>query len=78
MAIHETYIDGYRRYIKISVLGKSDEARKGAQVVVRELLRALRGLGEEDQTYDAVMEFIESLSAELPTLESNIDLPSAY
>jgi len=78
MAIHETYIAGFRRYIKISVLGKSDEAQKGAQVIVRELLRALRGLREEDQTYDAVMEFIESLSAELPTLESNIDLPPVH
>jgi hypothetical protein len=78
MAIHETYIDGFRRFIKISVLGKSDEAQKGALVIVRELLRALRGLREEDQTYDAVMEFIESLSADLPTLESNIDLPTVH
>lgn len=73
MAVHETYIDGYRRYINIAVLGKSDEAQKGAQVVVQELLRALRGLREEDQTYDVVMEFIDDLSVELPNLEIKID-----
>jgi len=78
VAIYENYIDGYRRYIKIAVLGKSDEAQKGAQAVVQELLRALRGLRDEDQTYDAVMEFIESLSSELLAFDTKVDRPARH
>jgi hypothetical protein len=78
VTIYENYIDGYRRYIKIAVLGKSDEAQKGAQTIVQELLRALRGLRDEDQTYDAVMEFIESLSSELLAFDTKIDHPARH
>lgn len=70
MAVQETNLDGYLRYIKISAQGKSDEARQGAFIIIQEIIRALQSLREEDQTYDVVMDFMESLLTELPPNET--------
>lgn len=69
MVVHENYIDGYLRFIKISIMGRSNEAQNGAFTVVLGLLRFIRGLREEDQTYDVVLELLERLSRELPTVK---------
>ena len=49
-------------------MGKSSEAQNGAATVVQGLLRSIRGLKENDQTYDVVLELLETLSRELPTV----------
>ena len=49
-------------------MGKSNEAQNGAATVVQGLLRSIRGLKEKDQTYDVVLELLETLSRELPTV----------
>jgi hypothetical protein len=69
MAVHENYLDGYLRYIKISMMGKSNEAQQGALSVIQGLMRFVRGLKDEDQTYDVVLDLIERLSRELPTVK---------
>lgn len=65
MAVSERYVDNHLRSIQVSIMGKSDEARKGAYMVVRGLIRFIRGLQREGQTYDEVMELLERLSKEL-------------
>ena len=68
MVIHDNYIDGYLRSIKISIMGKSSEAWDGAEAVLQGLMRFIRGTREEDRTYDVLVEMIERLSRELPTM----------
>ena len=69
MVVHENYIDGSLRFIKISIMGRSNEAQNGASAVILGLLRFIRGLREEDQTYDVVLELVERLSRELPAVK---------
>jgi hypothetical protein len=62
MAIPKNYIDSYVRSINISLSGKSDETQFGALMAIKGLLRFARGLKKEDQTYEAVLDFLEGLS----------------
>lgn len=69
MVVHDNYIDGYLRFIKISIMGKSNEAQNGALTVVQGVKRFIQGLREEDQTTDVVLELLERLSRELPAVK---------
>jgi len=69
VVVHDNYIDGYLRFIKISIMGKSNEAQNGALTVVQGVKRFIQGLREEDQTTDVVLELLERLSRELPAVK---------
>lgn len=64
MAVHGSYLDSHVRSIRVAISGKSDEAQHGAYTVVQGLLRFVRGLKEEDQTFDNVSELLQKLSEE--------------
>jgi hypothetical protein len=66
MIVHEKIIDNYTRTIKISFMGKSDEAQNGANAIVQSLLNFAHTLKEEDQTYEVMLGILERLSEEMP------------
>jgi hypothetical protein len=65
MAVHANYLDGHVRSMRVALSGKSDEAQQGAYTVIQGLLRLVRSLKEEDQTFDNVREVLEMLALEL-------------
>ncbi|MDF1501250.1 MAG: hypothetical protein P1P76_12355 [Anaerolineales bacterium] len=67
MSVHESYLDSHVRSIRVAMTGKSDEANNGALTIVQGLIRFIRGLKEEDQTTDVILEMLEKLSKDLPT-----------
>jgi nitrate reductase assembly molybdenum cofactor insertion protein NarJ len=70
MIVHEKIIDNYTRTIKISFMGKSNEAQKGAYTMVQSLLNFAHTLKEEDQKYEVMVSMLERLSEEMPNRTS--------
>ncbi len=66
MIVHEKIIDNYIRTIKISFMGKSNEAQNGAHTIVKNLLNFAHTLKEEDQTYEVMVGMVKRLSEEMP------------
>jgi nitrate reductase assembly molybdenum cofactor insertion protein NarJ len=66
MIVHERIIDNYTRTIKISFMGKSNEAQNGAYTIVQNILNFAHTLKEEDQTYDVIVGMLKRLSEEMP------------
>ncbi|MGB6866706.1 MAG: hypothetical protein WBE11_13545 [Candidatus Aminicenantaceae bacterium] len=66
MIVHDKIIDNYVRTIKISFMGKSNEAQNGAYAIVQYLLNFAHTLKEEDQTYEVMVDMLKRLSEEMP------------
>jgi nitrate reductase assembly molybdenum cofactor insertion protein NarJ len=66
MIVNEKIIDNYVRTIKISFMGKSNEAQNGAYTIVQNLLSFAHALKEEDKTYEAMVGMLKRLSEEMP------------
>ena len=66
MIVHEKFIDNYTRTIKISFMGKSNEAQNGAYTVIQSLLGFAHTLKNEDQTYEVMIGMLERLTEEMP------------
>jgi len=67
MALRETQMDNYARMIKIYLMGKSDEAKGGASLLVQALLRYANGVKGENRTFDTMLEMLNKLNTELPS-----------
>ena len=65
MTYSQTQMDNYARRIKISLMGKSDEAKGGATLVVHDLLLYANGIKKENQTFETMLEMLNKLNAEL-------------
>ena len=66
MTYSQTQMDNYARTIKISLMGKSNEAQGGATLLVHDLLRYANGLKSEHRTFESMLEMLEKLNKELP------------
>ncbi len=66
MNVHEKLTANYIRTIKISFMGKSNDAQNGAYIVVKNLLGFAHTLKNEDQTYEAMVGMLERLTEEMP------------
>jgi len=58
-------MDNYARSIKISLMGKSDETKGGATLMVHDLLRYANSIKRENRTFEAMLEMLNKLNAEL-------------
>ena len=62
----QTQTENYARRIKISLMGKSNEAQGGATLLVHDLLRYANGLKKENRTFEVMLEMLNKLNKELP------------
>ncbi len=66
MTYGQIQMENYARTIKISLMGKSDEAQCGATLLVNDLLRYANGLKKENRTFESMVEMLNKLKKELP------------